>query len=126
MQINYRSAILYIGGFLSSDGDWDYALHQHQLIKSYRSLLYGQLYIIQKPIERILLFQETGEQYTREQRAQLFELLYDAFADVANHTGGGLQMEPSIKEQYFGGFQYKERISSMLECLHRNENARKT
>ncbi|MEA0552844.1 hypothetical protein U1P98_03855 [Lysinibacillus irui] len=71
-------------------------------------------------------FRETGEQYTREQRAQLFELLYDAFADVANHTGGVLQMEPSIKEQYFGGFQYKERISSMLECLHRSENLRKT
>lgn len=127
MQINYRSAILYIGGFLVVVMVIGIMLyHQHQLIKSYRSLLYGQLYIIQKPIERIILFQETGEQYTREQRAQLFELLYDAFADVANHTGGGLQMEPSIKEQYFGGFQYKERISSMLECLHRSENPRKT
>ena len=93
---------LYIGGFLVGVLVIGIVFYQqHQLINSYRSLLYGQLYIIQKPIERILVFQETGEQYTQDQRAQLFELLYDAYADVANYTGGGLQMEPQIKEQYF-------------------------
>ena len=95
---------------------------QHQLIKSYRSLLYGQLYIIQKPIERILLFQETGEQYTQEQRAQLFEQLYDAFADVVNHTGGGLQMEPSIKEQYI--IEYFNIKNEYLQCLNAYIEAR--
>ena len=74
---------------------------QQQVINDYRALLYNQLYIIQKPIERILLFQETAEQYTSEQRAKLFEPLFDAYADVANHTGGGLQSEQYIKEQYF-------------------------
>ncbi|MGG2073569.1 hypothetical protein AB1J28_09475 [Lysinibacillus irui] len=89
--------------------------HQHQLIKSYRSLLYGQLYIIQKPIERIILFQETGEQYTLEQRAQLFELLYDAFVDVANHTDGGLQMEPLLKNNILEDFNIK---NEYLQCLN--------
>ena len=79
---------------------------QHQLIKDYRSLLYGQLSIIQKPIEEVLEFQKIAEQYDNEQRAQLFEPLSNAFADVFNFTGGGLQLEPRIRELYF--FEYNE------------------
>ena len=94
---------------------------QHQLINDYRALLYNQLYIIQKPIERILLFQETAEQYTSEQRAKLFEPLFDAYADVANHTGGGLQLEPHIKEQYFTDYlntknKYVQILNAYIEA----------
>ena len=75
---------------------------QHQLIRDYRGSIYGDLAILQKPIERILTFQESAEQYNDEQRTQLFEQLYDAFADVFNYGGGGtLNLEPHIKEQYY-------------------------
>ena len=79
---------------------------QHQLIKDYRSILYGQLSIIQKPIEQVLEFQKVAEQYDDEKRTQLFEQLSNAFADVFNFTGGGLQMEPRIRELYF--YEYNE------------------
>jgi len=74
---------------------------QHQLITNYRAQLYDQLYIIQKPIERILLFQETAETYSNDEREQLFNTLQEAYEDVANYTGGGLQLEAHIKEQVF-------------------------
>lgn len=77
---------------------------QHQLIKDYRELLYGQLYILQKPIEGILEFQETAEQYDDEQRAQLFEPLVNAYSDIFNFTGGGLQLEPRMRDQYFSEY----------------------
>ena len=77
---------------------------QHQLIKDYREQLYGQLYIIQKPIEEILAFQKTAEQYDDEQRAQLFEPLVNAYSYIFNFTGGGLQLEPQIREQYFSEY----------------------
>ncbi|MEO4054283.1 hypothetical protein [Solibacillus sp. CAU 1738] len=94
---------------------------QHKLIKDYRALLYDQLYIIQMPIERILIFQETAEQYTHEHRAQLIKQLYDAFADVANHTGGGLQLEPHIKESYFMDYmdtknKYVQSVNAYIEA----------
>lgn len=94
---------------------------QHQLINDYRTLIYNQLYIIQKPIERILLFQETAEKYTQEQRKQLFNPLHDAYADVANYTGGGLQLEPHIKEQYFMDYlnaknQYAQSLNAYSEA----------
>lgn len=94
---------------------------QHQLINDYRALLYNQLYIIQKPIERILLFQETAEKYTYEQRKQLFNPLYDAYADVANYTGSGLQLEPRIKEPYFMDYlntknQYAQSLNAYIEA----------
>ncbi|MFF5994128.1 hypothetical protein AAGS61_05105 [Lysinibacillus sp. KU-BSD001] len=94
---------------------------QHQLIKDYRALLYNQLYIIQKPIERILIFQKTAEQYKPEQRVQLIEPLYDTFTDIANHTGGGLQMEPHIKEQYFMDYldtknKYVHSVNAYIEA----------
>lgn len=85
---------LYIGGFLIVVMVIGIVFYQqHQLIKSYRSLLYGQL-----------------------------EQLYDAFADVANHTGGGLQMEPSIKEQYF--MEYFNIKNGYLQCLNAYIEAR--
>lgn len=75
---------------------------QQQLIKDYRQSIYGDLAIIQKPIERILTFQETAEQYNDEQRAQLFEPLFNALADGFNYGGGGiLHLEPHIKKQYY-------------------------
>ncbi|WGT37311.1 hypothetical protein QH639_15825 [Lysinibacillus sp. 1 U-2021] len=94
---------------------------QHQLINDYRALLYNQLYIIQKPIERILLFQETAEKYTQEQRKQLFNPLYDAYTDVANYTGGGLQLEPHIKKEYFMDYlytknQYAQSLDAYIEA----------
>lgn len=94
---------------------------QQQLLKDYRALLYSQLSIIQKPIERILVFQETGKQYTQEQRTQLFETLYDAFSDVANYTGGGLQLEPQIKEHYFMDYldaknKYAQILNTYIEA----------
>lgn len=94
---------------------------QHQLINDYRALLYNQLYIIQKPIERILLFQETADKYTHEQMKQLFNPLYDAYVDVANYTGGGLQLEPNIKEQYFMDYlntknQYAQSLNAYNEA----------
>ncbi|WP_332646550.1 hypothetical protein [Lysinibacillus sp. 54212] len=99
---------------------------QHQLIKSYRGLLYGQLFIIQKPIERILIFQETAEQYTQEQREQLIEPLYDAFADVSNHTGGGLQMEQHIRDRYFMDYldtktKYAQSVNSYINAVTEEE-----
>jgi len=77
---------------------------QHHLIKDYREQLYGQLYIIQKPIEEILSFQKTAEQYDDEQRVQLFEPLVSAYSDIFNFTGGGLQLEPHIKKLYFSEY----------------------
>jgi len=74
---------------------------QHQLMTTYRAQLYNQLYIIQKPIERILLFQETAETFSDDEREQLFNTLQEAYEDVANYTGGGLQLEPHIEEQVF-------------------------
>lgn len=74
---------------------------QQQLIKDYRESIYGDLARVQKPIERILTFQETAEQFNDEQRAQLFDPLYNAFADVFNYGGGTLHLEPRIKEQYY-------------------------
>lgn len=90
---------------------------QHQLIKGYRGSLYGDLAILQKPIERILTFQETAEQYSDEQRVQLFEPLFNAFADVFNYGGGGtLNFEPHIKEQYY--HEYMDAKSKYAVIVH--------
>jgi hypothetical protein len=94
---------------------------QYQLIKDYRGLLYGQLYIIQKPIQGVLEFQKTAEQYDDEQRAQLFEPLVNAFSDVFNYTGDGLQLEPQIRELYFGEYndtkiKYSQSIQAYKEA----------
>jgi hypothetical protein len=48
-----------------------------------------------------LAFQKSTEQYDDEQRAKLFEPLVNAFSDVFNYTGGGLQLEPQMRELYF-------------------------
>ncbi|MFS0689935.1 hypothetical protein AB1K89_11950 [Sporosarcina sp. 179-K 8C2 HS] len=89
---------------------------QQQLIKDYRQSIYGDLAIIQKPIERILTFQETAEQYNDAQRAQLFEPLFNALADVFNYTGGTLQLEPHIKEQYF--YEYMDAKTKYAVIVH--------
>ncbi len=94
---------------------------QHQLIKDYRELLYGQLFIIQKPIEGILAFQETAEQYEDEQRVQLFEPLVDAYSDIFNFTGGGLQLEPQIREQYFS--EYNDTKIKYTQSIQAYEDA---
>ncbi|SDO32092.1 hypothetical protein SAMN05518871_11551 [Psychrobacillus sp. OK028] len=94
---------------------------QHQLIDSYRELLYGQLSVIQKPTERILAFQETAEQYDEEQRDRLLEPLVNAFSDIYNFTGGGLQMEQHIRELYFG--EYKDTKGNYADSIHDYEEA---
>jgi len=48
-----------------------------------------------------LLFQETAETFSDDEREQLFNTLQEAYEDVANYTGGGLQLEPHIEEQVF-------------------------
>ncbi|MCM3638901.1 hypothetical protein M3152_14455 [Sporosarcina luteola] len=78
--------------------------HQHQVIIDYRASIYGELAIIQKPIERILEYQETAEKYDDAQRAQLIETLFNAFADVYNSTGGIVRAERQIEEQYLNEY----------------------
>lgn len=94
---------------------------QHQLINSYRELLYGQLSVIQKPTERILAFQGTAEQYDEEQRDRLLEPLVNAFSDVYNFTGGGLQMEKYIRELYF--VEYKDTKGNYAASIHAYKEA---
>ncbi len=74
---------------------------QHQTINEYRSTLYNQYFILLKPIERILAFQEKGEQFDEETRQVIYEQLENAFADVGNHTGGGIRVEKQIENEYF-------------------------
>lgn len=94
---------------------------QHHLIKDYREQLYGQLYIIQKPIEAILTFQQTAEQYEGEQRAQLFEPLVNAYSDIFNFTGGGLQLEPHIETLYFS--EYNDTKLKYTQSIQAYEDA---
>ncbi|MCM3711849.1 hypothetical protein [Sporosarcina luteola] len=102
--------------------------HQHQVIKDYRESIYGELAIIQKPIERILAFQETAEKYDDEQRAQLFEPIFNAFADVYNSTGGIVRVEPHIEEQYLDEYldtkkQYIQIVIAYEEATTSQERA---
>lgn len=94
---------------------------QHQLIKDYREQLYGQLYIIQKPVEEILLYQKTAEQYDDEKRAQLFEPLVNANSYIFNFTGGGLHLEPNIREQYFS--EYNDTKIKYMHSIQAYEDA---
>ncbi|MFJ7666394.1 hypothetical protein ACIQXI_04760 [Lysinibacillus sp. NPDC097195] len=90
---------------------------QHLLITNYRAQLYNQLSIIQMPINRILLFQQNAEKYTEDERNQLFTLLHEAYAYVANYTGGGLQLETDIREQYFINYlNTKNEYSVLLDA----------
>lgn len=73
---------------------------QHQDNRVYRSLLHGDLAVINVPIERILTYHEQGEYEDDEDQAVLTSL-EENYADIFNHTGGGLQYEPDIREKYF-------------------------
>ena len=77
---------------------------QHQTINEYRSTLYNQYFILLKPIERILAFQEKGEQFEEETRQVIYEQLENAFADIGNHTGGGLRVEKQVENEYFDDY----------------------
>lgn len=77
---------------------------QHQTINEYRSTLYNQYFILLKPIERILAFQEKGEQFEEETRQVIYEQLENAFADIGNHTGGGVRVEKQVENEYFDDY----------------------
>ena len=68
-----------------------------------------------------MAFQKTAEQYDEEQRYRLLEPLVNAFSDVYNFTGGGLQMEKHIKELYFE--EYKDTKGNYAASIKAYEDA---
>ena len=74
---------------------------QNQLINDYRSLLYSEMETLNVPIERILAFHKEAESYDEKERNDKLNQLYETYADFFNHTGGGLQLEPVMREKYY-------------------------
>ena len=73
---------------------------QHQKINDYRSMLYSDLTVLNIPIDRILKYHE-NMQYVDDENQTLLNSLIENYENIFNHTGGGLQYEPSIRDKYF-------------------------
>lgn len=90
---------------------------QNQLITDYRSLLYSEMEVLNVPIERILAFQQEAESYNETERNNKLNQLNESYADFFNYTGGGLQLEPAIREEYY--LTYNDTKLSYFQIIKR-------
>ena len=102
---------------------------QNQLITDYRSLLYSEMEVLNVPIERILAFQQEAESYNETERNNKLNQLNESYADFFNYTGGGLQLEPAIREEYYLTYNdtklaYYQIIERYLEATTAEERER--
>lgn len=94
---------------------------QNQLITDYRSLLYSDLEHLTLPVERILAFHEESGSYDETERTEKLNQLNQTYADFFNYTGGGLQLEPAIREKYY--LTYYDTKISYFQIIQRYSEA---
>ena len=107
----------------------NFMYQQNQLVTDYRSLLYGEMEVLNVPIERILAFQQEAESYNETERNNKLNQLNESYADFFNYTGSGLQLEPAIREKYYLTYSdtklaYYQIIERYLEATTAEERER--
>lgn len=94
---------------------------QHQTILNYRQNVYYHLQVLAVPIEKVLDFHQTTENYEDEERKAMLDELETMYTTIFNYTGGEVITEQKMRDTYYD--EYTQTKIDFVSYLQKYINA---